>query len=275
VSIIYTMGGYLVIPDLWVFERQKGASFPSILLIIKSQAEKKKINFEFCGTTQENYHTFFKSLPFPQKHQNIFRCKRGDGKCSLRLHLRNNCPHCRLMKCQSSGMKAELVLSKYPNSTPDSHEQQSKSFIKNIEIISIQKGIINDETLILSEINLACVPPILLTELDRKIRNHTGDLHPDIFLVSQMELAFLKAKQSVTYLVNQIIEQDQVATQQNIFFITQVVIKGQLFYMNYDPVNIKYPGIFCQIDDCLPAELHLFPIYSCLLSVPVVEEEHQ
>ena len=41
-----------------------------------------------------------------------------------------------------------------------------------------------------------------------------------------MELAFLKAKESVTYLVNQMIEQyqeqDQVAIQQDIFYITQV-----------------------------------------------------
>ena len=41
-----------------------------------------------------------------------------------------------------------------------------------------------------------------------------------------MELAFLKAKECVTYLVNQIIEQyqeqDQVAIQQDIFYTTQV-----------------------------------------------------
>ena len=41
-----------------------------------------------------------------------------------------------------------------------------------------------------------------------------------------MGLAFLKAKQSVTYLLHQIIEQyqDQVAIQGNIFFITQLQV---------------------------------------------------
>ena len=37
-------------------------------------------------------------------------------------------------------MKEELVLSKYPSAPPESHEQQSESFIKNIEMISMQKG---------------------------------------------------------------------------------------------------------------------------------------
>ena len=39
----------------------------------------------------------------------------------------------------------------------------------------ILSDMINEETLILSEINLACVPPILVTELDRKVNTSFQD----------------------------------------------------------------------------------------------------
>lgn len=169
---------------------------------------------------------FRRSVTAPRKK--MIRCKRGDGKCNLRLHLRNNCPHCRLMKCFSTGMKEELVLSKY--TSKESKIEKSNNFIKTFTFPSLDSitEAICDETLILTlkaRMNLMCVPSKLVNELDRRIRSYSEDMNPDIFLVQQIKLAFLTAKHSVSCFLDQMIKQykqrEEKPTQANIFSTMQ------------------------------------------------------
>ena len=100
-----------------------------------------------------------------------------------------------------------------------------------------------------NKINLMCVPPNVLLQLDEKvckmclnhlkpnlvhifilhcfqIKNYGSNINPNMFLVAQIELAFLSAKQSVSYFPIDILKQyhqdPKIPTQGQIFAYIQV-----------------------------------------------------
>jgi len=160
---------------------------------------------------------FRRSVTSPSKKTS--RCRRGNGNCDLKLHLRNNCPFCRFMKCLSTGMKPELVLSKAPKLATDGilkPEEKDDTVTSVFKVLPCDnrslKDLIDEEILILSvnkKINLMCTRFQIVIDLDRRIKNFPGNINQNVFLVAQMEMAFLKAKHSVSNFLLQLIKKYQ------------------------------------------------------------------
>jgi len=158
-------------------------------------------------------------------------CRRGDGKCSLKLHCRNNCPFCRLKKCLENEMKPQLVLSnrtadrpvlEAPSSSNDNFPSglilcmdnqhdlspdsptSSISLSTTIEDILLFK-VLETHLLILSQtasVNLLSIPTHFTREVEKRIKeveNSQEFVNQDILLIAQMELAFLVAKEYVSF----------------------------------------------------------------------------
>jgi len=140
-------------------------------------------------------------------------------------------------------MKPEMVLSKLPaNSDGKETSTDTKERILNNNLIVVLpemseiQEIARNNFLILSvnnKINLMCVPPTILKQLDKKIKNYSGNINPNMFLVAQIELAFLSAKQSVSPFLINILEQyhqdPKVPTQGQIFASLQEYVVKLIF----------------------------------------------
>ena len=154
----------------------------------------------------------------------IFSCRRGDEKCSLKFHCRNNCPFCRLKKCLKNGMKPELVLSaKNGGKTEETGEEssnrsevqrnkQNKSIKMTSPILTENYNgdlyllkILKTDQIIISQtalVNIMAIPNHYSRVVEKRIKeaeSQPGMTNPDILLVAQMELAFLDAKECVSF----------------------------------------------------------------------------
>ena len=162
-----------------------------------------------------------------EEHSIIFSCRRGDEKCSLKFHCRNNCPFCRLKKCLKNGMKPELVLSAKnidktegtdsPNeersNRSEVHSKQQNKYIKMASSIIFENyngdeyllKILKTNQLIISQttlVNIMAIPNHVSRVIEKRIKeaeSQPGITNPDILLVAQMELAFLDAKECVSF----------------------------------------------------------------------------
>lgn len=153
------------------------------------------------------------------------RCRRGDGKCPLKLGKRNNCPACRFQKCLNSGMSPSLVLSGKTEGNKFGGKKRLISCKSNEVIASLESDVKNDKivasaTLTLTEedklsqilhhhrlvisqtagVNLLTVPAQFLSHLEERIQvERPTSVNPDLLCLAQLELAFLKAKDSVKF----------------------------------------------------------------------------
>jgi len=199
---------------------------------------------------------FRRTVTCPSKKTS--RCRRGSGDCNLKLHLRNNCPHCRFKKCIRFGMKPELVLSKHPINSEGNEatlDNKKSNVIAVLPEMSEIQEIARNNFLILSvnnKINLMCVPPNVLIQLDEKIKNYRSNINPNMFLVAQIELAFLSAKQSVSYFPIDILKQyhqdPKIPTQGQIFaYIQEYVVKMIFVFLQNCPCfqSIPTSSQFC------------------------------
>ena len=153
------------------------------------------------------------------------RCHQGEGKCTLTLKKRNNCPPCRFQRCLDSGMKPELVISGRKSRHRRSTVEDDK--IKNGVDFSEDKiyaPVMSDEEKInqileyhkllvsqTSGVNLMTVPPKFLAKIQQRVMaeaNLASSDQEDILAVAQLELAFLVAKDGVVFFT-EIISVDQ------------------------------------------------------------------
>ena len=189
----------------------------------------------------------------------IFSCRRRDGKCSIKLQCRNNCPFCRLNKCLENGLKPELVLSgknvektavgdpsslstgdsynsvpcrvDQPKPLSDASSSSEVSATTNTKEHLLQ--IPETHQLILSQttaVNLLSIPTECTRKVEKRIKeaeNNPEMINPDILLVAQMELAFLVAKECVSFFTESVTMDRMIKSQEKESVTMDRLIKSQ------------------------------------------------
>ena len=161
----------------------------------------------YGGVVCDSCKAFFRrTVVSPSKKSE--RCRRGNGKCSLRKERRNNCPFCRFKLCLQMGMKPDMIKIRIspPKASLKTEIKAERRFSPlKTEVAGTDKQvgqILKFHNYILTQssaVNLMTIPGKFLRLLDERISSGAirRDQNQDTISIARLECDFLRVKQKL------------------------------------------------------------------------------